>query len=134
MREPDASGQARSELGAELAAYRRAARLSQTQLAERTEFSRSTVANVETGRQHVPRTFWERADQALRTGGVLAKRPRRDRSRSQPGPSDGGTGHERCPPPPHVAASPGHSPARAVGGANEQHFAAPSCLGLSAAG
>jgi transcriptional regulator with XRE-family HTH domain len=72
VREPDASGQARSELGAELAAYRRAAGLSQAKLAEFTEFSRSTVANVETGRQHVPRTFWERADGALRTGGVLA--------------------------------------------------------------
>src|SRR3984893_2504829 len=72
VKEPGANGQASSELGAELAAYRRAARLSQAQLAELTEFSRSTVANVETGRQHVPRTFWERADQALRTGGVLA--------------------------------------------------------------
>jgi hypothetical protein len=52
--------------------WRGPAGLSQTQLAEATEFSRSTVANVETGRQRVPRTFWERADKALRTGGVLA--------------------------------------------------------------
>src|SRR5216683_6391538 len=72
VKEPDARGQARSGLGAELAAYRRAARVSQAQLAELTEFSRSTVANVETGRQHVRRTFWESVDRALRTGGVLA--------------------------------------------------------------
>src|SRR5216683_6189298 len=72
VKEPDARGQARSGLGAELAAYRRAARLSQAQFAELTEFSRSTVANVETGRQHVRRTFWESVDRALRTGGVLA--------------------------------------------------------------
>ena len=37
-----------------------------------TEYSRSTTANVETGRQHVPPRFWERADAALRTGGTLA--------------------------------------------------------------
>lgn len=72
MRESEATSQARRALGAELAAYRRAAGYSQAQLAALTDFSRSTVANVETGRQHVPRDFWERADSALRTGGVLA--------------------------------------------------------------
>lgn len=35
-------------------------------------YSRSTVANVETGRQHVPRDFWERCDAALGTGDALA--------------------------------------------------------------
>ena len=44
----------------------------QAQFAELTEYSRSTIANVETGRQHVSRDFWERADRILRTGGVLA--------------------------------------------------------------
>ena len=71
-RKPDADGETRRALGAELAAYRRAAGHSQAQLARLTEYSRSTIANVETGRQHVPRNFWERADAALRTGGVLA--------------------------------------------------------------
>jgi len=71
-RKPDADGETRRALGAELAAYRRAAGQSQAQLARLTEYSRSTIANVETGRQHVPRNFWERADAALRTGGVLA--------------------------------------------------------------
>jgi transcriptional regulator with XRE-family HTH domain len=56
----------------ELAAYRRAAGCTQAQLAQRTGYSRSTIANVETGRQHVPRGFWEHADTALRTGGTLA--------------------------------------------------------------
>jgi len=67
-----APGKARAELGAELAAYRRAAGYSQARLAQLTGYSRSTIANVETGRQHVPRNFWERADAALRTGGTLA--------------------------------------------------------------
>jgi transcriptional regulator with XRE-family HTH domain/tetratricopeptide (TPR) repeat protein len=56
----------------ELAAYRRAAGYTQAQFAQLTEYSRSTIANVETGRQHVSRDFWERADRILRTGGVLA--------------------------------------------------------------
>src|SRR5262249_52278186 len=30
-----------------------------------------TIANVETGRQNVPRDFWERADQAVNAGGAL---------------------------------------------------------------
>jgi tetratricopeptide (TPR) repeat protein len=62
----------RVALGAELAAYRRAAGHTQAQLAQATGYSRSTIANVETGRQRVPRNFWERADAALRTGGTLA--------------------------------------------------------------
>ena len=72
MREPEAAGDARSALGVELAAYRRAAGYTQAQFARFTEYSRSTIANVETGRQHVSRDFWERADRVLRTGGVLA--------------------------------------------------------------
>jgi len=72
VRTREAPPQARAALGAELAAYRRAAGCTQGQLARLTEYSRSTIANVETGRQHVPRSFWERADTALRTGGTLA--------------------------------------------------------------
>src|SRR5262245_9127245 len=59
-------------MGVELAAYRRAVGYTQPQFAELTEYSRSTIANVETSRQHVARDFWERADRVLRTGGVLA--------------------------------------------------------------
>ena len=72
VRQPQAAGEASQSLGAELAAYRHAAGLTQAGFARLIEYSRSTVANVETGRQHVPRNFWERADRVLRTGGVLA--------------------------------------------------------------
>ncbi len=72
MKDSAATVEARRCLGAELAAYRDAAGYSQDQLARLTSYSRSTIANVETGRQRVPRMFWERADAALRTGGVLA--------------------------------------------------------------
>jgi transcriptional regulator with XRE-family HTH domain len=72
VRKREAPHQASAALGAELAAYRRAAGRTQAQLAQLTEYSRSTIANVETGRQHVPRSFWERTDAALRTGGILA--------------------------------------------------------------
>lgn len=46
-----------SALGRQLAASRRAAGLSQEGLARLAEYSRSTVANVETDRQRVPRGF-----------------------------------------------------------------------------
>jgi transcriptional regulator with XRE-family HTH domain len=62
----------RAELGAELAAYRRAAGYSQAQLAQLSGYSRSAIANVETGRERIPRNFRERADAALHTGGTLA--------------------------------------------------------------
>lgn len=71
MREPEAITSARCALGTRLAAYRRAAGLTQMELASRIAFSRSTIANVETGRQHVPRGFWAGADTAVHAGGVL---------------------------------------------------------------
>ena len=60
-------------LGRQLSACRRAAGLSQEKLAPLAGYSRSTVANVETGRQHVPRDFWQRCDAALGTGDALAR-------------------------------------------------------------
>ncbi|HXP19102.1 MAG TPA: helix-turn-helix transcriptional regulator [Streptosporangiaceae bacterium] len=60
-------------LGRQLAASRRAAGLSQEALARLAEYSRSTVANVETGRQRVPRGFWARCDAALGTGTALVR-------------------------------------------------------------
>jgi hypothetical protein len=60
-------------LGRQLAASRRAADLSQEQLAPLSAYSRSTIANAETGRQHVQRRFWERCDAALGTGSALAR-------------------------------------------------------------
>ncbi|HEY1621534.1 MAG TPA: helix-turn-helix transcriptional regulator [Streptosporangiaceae bacterium] len=62
---------ARRALGARLAAYRRAAGHNQASLARLTDYSRSTVANVETGRQHVPREFWVHVDGLLGAAGTL---------------------------------------------------------------
>ncbi|MBT8227084.1 MAG: helix-turn-helix domain-containing protein [Dactylosporangium sp.] len=55
-----------------MAAFREAAGLRQQELAHLICYSRSTVANVEIGRQNAPRTLWCRADEVLHTGGVLA--------------------------------------------------------------
>jgi transcriptional regulator with XRE-family HTH domain len=71
MVDPDPIAEAQWDLGRQLAAYRQAAGLNQVQLARRTAYSRSTIANVETGRQSVPKAFWERCDAALATGRVL---------------------------------------------------------------
>jgi DNA-binding XRE family transcriptional regulator len=71
VREPEAIANARCVLGTQLAACRHAAGMSQVQLAEKIGFSRSTIANVETGRQHVPREFWESADTEVSAGGTL---------------------------------------------------------------
>lgn len=62
--------EARSDLGRELAARRKAAGLTQTAFARRVGYSRSTVANLEVGRQCAPR-LWERADQELGAAGAL---------------------------------------------------------------
>lgn len=64
---------ARRTLGLKLAMCRRANGYSQADFASHIDYSRSTVANVETGRQRVPRTFWAAADAALRTGGALTE-------------------------------------------------------------
>ena len=72
MRESEAVQNARRALGARLAASRQAAGQNQAALARLAGYSRSTIANVETGRQHVPPEFWTKVDEALQTGGALA--------------------------------------------------------------
>jgi transcriptional regulator with XRE-family HTH domain len=62
---------AQADLGRQLAVRRVGGGLSQAALAPLTGYSRSTVANVETGRQRVPRDFWQRCDQALGCDGEL---------------------------------------------------------------
>ena len=64
---------ARRALGRQLAGYRSAAGLSQHQLAPRTHYSRSTIANAEVGRQNAPRAFWQRADEVLGADGALLR-------------------------------------------------------------
>jgi len=63
----------RGDLGRQLAAWRDAAGVTQVDLARRTCYSRSTIANVETGRQNIPRAFWLQADRELGADGLLVK-------------------------------------------------------------
>ncbi len=60
-------------LSAALAARRRAAGLTQPQLAARADVSVTTVGHAETGRLWQSRLFWTRADDALRAGGDLLR-------------------------------------------------------------
>ena len=73
MADTDEAARAWRALGRQLAASRRAAGLNQEELARLAGYSRSTIANAETGRQHVPRGFWARCDAALDTGTALAR-------------------------------------------------------------
>lgn len=59
------------QLGRHLAQLRAAAGYTQLRLAPLLHYGRSTVANVEVGRQRVPRQFWLRCDDILATGGQL---------------------------------------------------------------
>ena len=63
--------QAFRELGRCLKALRQEAELTQVRLADLVRYSRSTVANVEAGRQSITRDFWERADREVRAQGTL---------------------------------------------------------------
>jgi Helix-turn-helix domain len=58
-------------LGQQLAASRRAAGLTQKRLAPLAGYSRSTIANAETGRQRTPGDFWRRCDDVLGTRNAL---------------------------------------------------------------
>src|SRR5215207_7635074 len=71
MAEPDDIRQDRLALGARLAAWRAAAGESQRSLSTKLAYSRSTIANVEVGRQSAPRDFWQRCDELLSAGGQL---------------------------------------------------------------
>ncbi|MCZ7379754.1 helix-turn-helix domain-containing protein [Micromonospora sp. WMMC250] len=60
-------------LGQMLARSRKAAGYTQETFAARVSYGRSTIANVETGRQRVGRDFWTRSDELLGTGGRLSQ-------------------------------------------------------------
>jgi transcriptional regulator with XRE-family HTH domain len=68
---PGQVAEARKDLGRQLAAWRDAAGLTQVELARRTCNSRSAVANVEIGRQNIPRRFWQSADSECGAAGAL---------------------------------------------------------------
>ena len=74
MADAEHIAQAWRSLGRQLAASRQALGFSQEELARLINFSRSTVANVETGRQHVPLRFWMNCDEALQTTGEALAR------------------------------------------------------------
>jgi transcriptional regulator with XRE-family HTH domain len=71
MAELEVVAERRRALGRDLAARRQAAGLTQEELAPRTLYGRSTVANVEVGRQQVSRDFWARCDIWLGAAGLL---------------------------------------------------------------
>lgn len=58
-------------LGRRLADFRQAAGYGQAELAPLVHYSRSSLANVEVGRQKGSRDFWQACDALLDTGGVL---------------------------------------------------------------
>jgi transcriptional regulator with XRE-family HTH domain len=60
-------------LGRQLALLRRAAGYNQYRLADSLPYSRSTVANVEIGRQDVSLDFWQRCDELLGSDGALVR-------------------------------------------------------------
>src|SRR5215475_3115803 len=63
---------ARRALGRRLADFRQAAGYGQEAFAPLVLYSRSSLANVEVGRQKGTRTFWQQCDKVLQTGSVLA--------------------------------------------------------------
>ena len=62
------------DLGRRLADLRQARSLTQEEFARLMHASRSTVANVETGHQKVPREFWEDCDTVLGADGTFVAR------------------------------------------------------------
>ena len=71
MTGPDAIDAARRALGHQLAALRKAVGDSQARLSAQVGYSRSTIANTETGRQQMSLDFWRRCDTALGASGQL---------------------------------------------------------------
>ncbi|MFI6763811.1 helix-turn-helix transcriptional regulator [Micromonospora sp. NPDC050417] len=71
MIDPQQLQNAKHELGRRLAKLRNAQRLLQKDIAQRVHSTRSTVANVEAGRQMVDRVFWQQCDALLNAGGTL---------------------------------------------------------------
>jgi transcriptional regulator with XRE-family HTH domain len=68
---PGQIAESRRDLGRELAARREAAGLTQVELARRITYSRSSVANVEKGRQSITRAFWRCVDREVGAAGAL---------------------------------------------------------------
>lgn len=61
------------ELGSQLDAFRKVARVTQDGLASATGYSRSSIANIQAGRQRADERFWRRCDEVLGADGALLK-------------------------------------------------------------
>ncbi|MGH3770437.1 MAG: helix-turn-helix domain-containing protein [Pseudonocardiaceae bacterium] len=70
-REPEDLAELRRELGAQLAVYRTAAKLTQGQLAKAAFRDRTTVAHIEKGRARGDERFWTIADELCGADGAL---------------------------------------------------------------
>jgi len=70
-REPEAIVELRRALGERLAIFRRAAELTQGQLARATICDRTNIVHIEKGRNRGDEGFWSRADEACNAGGAL---------------------------------------------------------------
>lgn len=70
---PDEVTELRRDLGRQLAGRRKAAGLVQREFGALMEYSRTAVANAETGHARIGRSLWERADRVLGTGELFAR-------------------------------------------------------------
>lgn len=61
------------ELGKQLEAFRRGANVKQDDLATATGYSRSSIANIQAGRQRADERFWRTCDKALGANGALLR-------------------------------------------------------------
>lgn len=69
--DPQQISDVKRTLGRRLAGWRKTRGLTQDDVARRVHSTRSTVANVESGRQVVDRVFWAQCDSLLQAGGEL---------------------------------------------------------------
>lgn len=70
-RQPEPIATLRRDLGQLLAKYRSGAHLSQGDLGGKTNYSRTSIAHIESGRQSTNRAFWETTDEVCHADGVL---------------------------------------------------------------
>jgi transcriptional regulator with XRE-family HTH domain len=73
LRDPESPASVLAFFGTELRRLRTDAKLSQEELGQRVSYSGSLVGMIETARRAPARDFAERCDEALATGGVLAR-------------------------------------------------------------
>ena len=73
VREPDEVAAMRRDLGRQLANRRKAAGLVQREFGALVGYSRTAVANAETGNARIGRVLWERADRVLGSGELFAR-------------------------------------------------------------